>query len=822
MHYAIKNILTIIEGQWINKTIHEATIDHILFDSRKIIFPKSALFFAFTGIRSDGHQYIESLYEGGVRNFIVSKNLSLKKFPEANFIKVADTLMALQRLATFHRKQFNLKTIGITGSNGKTIVKEWMFQLLHEDFNIVRSPKSYNSQIGVPLSVLQIEPEHELGIFEAGISTIDEMQKLQPIIDCEIGIFTNIGPAHDAGFNNLKEKISEKIRLFKNTTNIIYCKDQEASAKQIQQFKDKNLFSWSRHSDATLRIIKEVTAPQGNTIIEANYQSNHTFIQIPFTDSASVENAIHCWATLLLLGFDPSIISQKMMCLEPVAMRLELKEGINNCTIVNDSYNSDLASLNIALDFLVQQERYTNRVIILSDILQTGKDLIKLYSKVAHLLSEKKISKMIGIGSEIPIIEKYLPKSISAQFYKDTFNFLSHFNPDVFEKQIILLKGARQFEFEKIANRLAQKNHKTVLEIDLNALVHNLNVYSQLLKPDTKMMIMVKAAAYGSGSSEVARLLEFQKVDYLAVAYADEGVQLRKAGIQLPIMVLNPEEATFDSLLRYKLEPEIYSLSLFNQLVQYLSIDQKISVHLKLDTGMRRLGFEEKDIVDLCSFLKGNPKIYVKSIFSHLAASENPAHDDFTKKQAEKFLTFYDKIATTLGYQPIRHLLNSNGIVRFPQYQWEMVRLGIGLYGIDDSAIIQRQLERVHTLKATISQIREVQAGTTIGYGRSGKIDETKRIATISIGYADGFLRNAGNGNYKVLIRGKQASTIGNICMDMTMVDLSNIPEAGEDDEVIIFGKNLPVEELANCMETIPYEVFTNLSERIKRIYFQD
>ncbi len=822
MHYGIKNILTIIEGQWMNKTIHEATIDHILFDSRKIIFPKTGLFFAFTGIRSDGHQFIESLYKSGVRNFIISRDISFERFPEANFIKVSDTQFALQRLAAFHRKQFDLKTIGITGSNGKTIVKEWLFQLLHEDFNIVRSPKSYNSQIGVPLSVLQIEPEHELGIFEAGISTIGEMQKLQPVIDCEIGIFTNIGPAHDAGFKNLKEKIREKLELFKNTSTIIYCKDHEALAKQIHQFKDKKLFSWSRHSNADLQITKESSSPQGTTIIEAIYKSEHVFIQIPFTDYASVENAIHCWALLLLLGYKFSVINHRMMRLEPVAMRLELKEGINNCTIVNDSYNSDLASLNIALDFLGQQERYTNRVVILSDILQTGKDLKKLYSKVAHLLSEKKISKLIGIGSEIPIIEKYLPESISAQFYNDTPRFLSQFSPDDFEKQIILLKGARQFEFEKIANRLAQKNHNTVLEIDLNALVHNLNVYSQLLKPETKMMVMVKAAAYGSGSVEVARLLEFQKVDYLVVAYADEGVQLRKAGIQLPIMVLNPEEATFDSLVRYKLEPEIYSLSLLKQLVQYLPKNKKITIHLKVDTGMRRLGFEEKDIAALCTFLKENPEIYVKSIFSHFAASENPNHDDFTEKQVELFLKFYKKIKDPLDYAPLRHILNSNGIVRFSQYQWEMVRLGIGLYGIDESALVQEQLERVHTLKATVSQIREVPAHATIGYGRSGKTNEQKRIATISIGYADGFLRKAGNGNYQVLIRGKKAPTIGNICMDMTMVDISDIPETREDDEVIIFGKELPVEKLANCMETIPYEVFTNLSERIKRIYFQD
>ena len=822
MHYQVNNISKIIKGEWLNKAAAEAQIDHILYDSRKIIFSKTALFFAFTGIRSDGHQFIKSLYKEGVRNFVISKDISFENYPDANFIKVDDTLLALQRLATFHRKQFQLKTIGITGSNGKTIVKEWLFQLLHEDFNIVRSPKSYNSQIGVPLSVLQIEEEHSLGIFEAGISTIGEMEKLQSIINCEIGIFTNIGPAHDVGFKNKVEKIHQKLQLFKNSSTIIYCKDHEPIHLKISQLTDKKLFSWSRHSSANLKITKEVVTPQGSTIIEGVFNNEHVFIQIPFSDQASIENAIHCWSLLLLLNFAPSTIHQKMMQLEPVAMRLEMKEGINNCKIVNDSYNSDLSSLQIALDFLEQQKSFTKRTLILSDILQTGKDLKKLYKKVAQLLSEKKISTLIGIGEEIRTIENLLSDSISTQFYGHTSNFISNFKPEDFEKEIILLKGARQFEFEKIANRLAQKNHKTVLEIDLNALTHNLNVYSQFLNPDTKMMVMVKAAAYGSGGNEVARLLEFQKVNYLAVAYADEGVQLRKAGIQLPIMVLNSEEATFDSLVRYHLEPEIYSISQLKQLIHYLSKDQNIIVHLKLETGMQRLGFEEKDLKELGSLLKENSNIQVKSIFSHLAASENPVHDNFSKIQFEAFLSLYQNITKSIGYKPLRHMLNSNGIVRFSEYQWEMVRLGIGLYGIDDSGQADNTLDRVHTLKATISQIRTVSANTTVGYGRSGKISQQKKIATISIGYADGFLRKAGNGNYDVLIRGKNAPTVGNICMDMSMVDISNIPEAREGDEVIIFGKDLPVEKLAICLETIPYEIFTNLSERIKRVYFQD
>lgn len=821
MYYPIKDIQTIINGQWLNKPVDYA-VDHILYDSRKVIFPKSALFFAFTGMRSDGHRFIDELYNAGVRNFMVSKTVSVENYPDANFIKVENALAALQSLAVFHRKKFQLKTIGITGSNGKTIVKEWLFQLLHDDFNIVRSPKSYNSQIGVPLAILQIELEHEMGIFEAGISISGEMQNLQPIIDCEVGIFTNIGPAHDAGFKSSAQKISEKLKLFKNSSAIIYCKDYKDVDKQINLLKRKKLFSWSKFHPADLQIVKESATLHGETIVEGIYRKKQVFIRIPFSDQASIENAIHCWAVLLFLGFDPNIINQKMKRLEPVAMRLELKEGINNCKVVNDSYNSDLASLQIALDFLQQQEQYANRTLFLSDILQTGMDSKKLYNKVAQLLSEKKISKLIGIGTEVSIIKKSLPKTISAQFFPDTSSFLMNFNPDDFEKEIILLKGARQFEFEKIANRLAQKNHKTVLEIDLNALVQNLNVYSGLLMPGTKMMVMVKAAAYGSGSAEVAKLLEFQKVEYLAVAYADEGIQLRKEGIQLPIMVLNPEEATFDSLIRFRLEPEIYSITLLKQLLHALPQDQNIAVHLKLDTGMRRLGFEKKDIRNLCELLKQNRSITIKSVFSHLAASENPEQDDFSKKQIKTFLRLYEEIAKSLGYKPLRHILNSNGITRFPQYQWEMVRLGIGLYGIDESGLISDQLERVHTLKASVSQIRKVPANTTVGYGRSGVITKPKTIATISIGYADGFLRKAGNGHYSVLIHGKKAPTIGNICMDMTMVDVTGITALKEGDEAIIFGKEWPVEALAECLQTIPYEVFTNLSERIKRIYFQD
>ena len=512
-----------------------------------------------------------------------------------------------------------------------------------------------------------------------------------------------------------------------------------------------------------------------------------------------------------------------MKTLESVAMRLELKAGINNSTLINDSYNSDLHSLTIALHFLDQQSKEQKRTLILSDILQSRQNPTKLYEKVAALLEEKNINKLIGIGNDISILKNILSTNIQTDFYKNTTDFLRKRKNSDFQNEVILLKGARQFQFERIANRLARKAHKTVLEIDLNALLHNLNVYSQHLQNKTKMMVMVKAAAYGSGSYEIAKLLEFHQVDYLSVAYADEGVELRKAGIQLPIMVLNPEEATFDAFFRYQLEPEIYSIQLLQQfLAQIPKNIKKFPIHLKIDTGMNRLGFTQKELPELLKILQKNTQIHIQSIFSHLAASEEAFHDDFSKEQVENFQQIYQSITNTLKYSPDRHILNSSGIARFPQYQMEMVRLGIGLYGIDTSKQLTEQLKVVHTLKATISQIKEVQAGQTIGYSRKGKVSKKMRSATVSIGYADGLLRKAGNGRYHLSLHQQKAPLIGNVCMDMCMIDVSQIPQASEGDEVIVFGKDVPVTELAKCLDTIVYEVFTGISERVKRVYFQE
>ena len=837
MQYQIHQIATITGGTFLNKRVEDAVIEHISLDSRQVTFPNSSLFIALQGRHFDGHDFLQDAYEGGIRNFLVSKNIHCHNYPEANFILANNTLHAFQQIAAHHRNQFNIPITGITGRNGKTIVKEWLFQLLHEKYYIARSPKSYNSQTGVPLSVLQINNSHTLGIFEAGISKTGEMEKLTQIIDPHIGIFTTLGEAHSEGFPDRETKLREKLKLFENADTLIYCCDDKMVENEIETWKldigksgkEINLIKWSAKNNKANFQIKKISRLHDRTHIEIH--PKEMAFTILFTDKASIENAIHCWILMKHLGFEENYISDCFLRLEPVAMRRELKEGNNGCTVINDSYNSDLNSLNIALDFLNQQSKTPTHTLILSDILQSGQPTDKLYSTIANLIVEKNIDRLIGIGKEVVILDKLLPEKLNKLFFIDTDVFLKNITSDTFNNESILLKGARKFNFEKIANRLATKVHQTVLEVNLTALLNNLRIYQKHLQPGTRLMVMVKASAYGSGSTEVAKLLEFQHVDHLAVAYADEGVELRKAGIQLPILVLNPEEVTFDDLLRYNLEPEIYN---FNSLEKYLrflkpfSKKEKQPIHLKLDTGMHRLGFEEKDIPKLLSILKINKElIEIKSIFSHLSASENPAHDLFTKQQIDLFKNGYEKIVEGIGYRPLRHILNSGGIIRFPEYQMDMVRLGIGLYGIDESGILQSQLQMVSTLKATISQIKNIEKGETIGYGRMGKATEKKRIATLSIGYADGLLRKAGNGNFSVLINGKKAPLIGNVCMDMVMADITHITDANEGDEVIVFGKDpkgneLPVQELAECLGTIPYEVFTSISGRVKRVYVQE
>jgi alanine racemase len=823
----ITEIAIICKGKFIGNPENNSIVFDLLTDSRKITSVEHCLFFALVSKRNDGHKYIPELYQKGIRSFVISilpDDISV--YPDASFILVKDTLKALQLISASHRKQFEIPVIGITGSNGKTIVKEWLDQLMCEDIRIVKNPKSYNSQIGVPLSVWQMKAEHELAIFEAGISEPDEMDKLQAIILPTIGIFTNIGHAHDENFIHNAQKIAEKLKLFTKVKILIYCVDYLEIKELIlksEMLRSIPSFSWSRKTKADLSI-QHIEKNSKKTIISAIYKNEEINIEIPFTDEASIENAIHCWAVLLYLKYSNELISQRMRLLHPIAMRLELKEGINNCSIINDSYSSDINSLGIAIDFLNQQKQHKKKTIILSDILQSGREDKDLYREIAELLEKKDVSRMIGIGSAI---SKQADKfKIEKEFYPTTDEFLRNFLFSDFKNETILLKGARIFEFEKISQALQQKAHETVLEINLNAIVHNLNYYRSKIKPETKLMAMVKAFSYGSGSFEIANTLQFHHVDYLAVAYADEGVELRKAGITLPIMVMNPDEQSFDTILRFNLEPEIYSLRVYSLLEEIIeqhisNKQQMVNIHIKLDTGMHRLGFCKNDLPELIARINKNSQIRIQSVFSHLAAAENNIYDNFTIQQIELFTEMSKILTEGIGYSVIRHILNSAGIVRFPNAQFEMARLGIGLYGIASAGIEQKELQNVGELKTIISQIKQIPENDTVGYGRNWRATHNMNIAIIPIGYADGLNRKLGNGKGKVLINNKFAPIIGNICMDMCMIDISAI-SAKENDEVIIFGEDYPITNIAEELETIPYEILTGISARVKRVYFQE
>lgn len=830
MRYTFREIAAVINYEKSIIANDAAWIDNVSFDSRSISFAATSIFFAFRGKRLDAHTFVNEAYKRGVRNFVLTDNAVnlpengyFEQLPGVNILYVKNVVDALQQLAATHRSRFSLPVIGITGSNGKTIVKEWLNQLLSDDYYVVRSPRSYNSQIGVPLSVLETGENHQLGIFEAGISRRDEMARLGKIIQCNLGIFTNIGDAHNEGFDNPDQKIREKFRLFGEGCLVVFCRDYEA----IERNRPSHLrsFTWSRKNTvADLHISIEKDQNRHLTRISGKRKNGElVYVTIPFTDDASVENAINCWCILLLLQIPEKQIQQRMLQLQPVALRLDLKAGINNCLVINDAYSLDLTSLASALDFMLQQSQHNKSTLILSDIQQSGLPENQLYGQVARLLIEKKVGRLIAIGSDIPIIREFLGTGVDFRHYPDTASFLERFNAGDFKNETILLKGARSFAFERIAERLELKAHRTVLEINLDAIRHNLNVYTGLLSPGTKVLVMVKAAAYGSGSAEVAKLLEYHKVDYFGVAYTDEAVALRKEGIKVPILVLNPEESSFHSLLRYDIEPEVYSISQLESLLPYLDReDRSLKIHLKLDTGMHRLGFEMGDLPKLIKVLQKNRKLHVQSVFSHLAASDEAVHDGFTRQQAELFGKMDAEICEGLGYAPMRHLCNTGGVARFPEYHFEMVRLGIGVYGVDSSSKVQSDLQVVNTLKATISQIKSVPKGETIGYGRKGMAQRDSRIATISIGYADGFLRSAGNGKFSVSLHGKPAPVIGTICMDMCMIDISDVPEAKEGDTVVVFGQHPTVQELAAATNTISYEVLTNVSDRVKRVYYRE
>ncbi|KAF0202110.1 MAG: hypothetical protein FD170_2081 [Bacteroidetes bacterium] len=798
-------------------------IEEILTDSRKLSTPQHTLFFALVSRRNDGHQFIADLYKRGVRYFLVS-SLPAQIFEGAGFILVDDTLKALQDIAAYHRSAFDLPVIGITGSNGKTIVKEWLWQLLSPEKTIVRSPRSYNSQIGVPLSVWQIRSIHNLAIFEAGISQPDEMGSLARIIKPDIGILTNIGHAHDQFFASHQQKLEEKLLLFQEAETLIYCSDDQMVDSMISGIgnRETKLFDWGYREGNKLQIT-EVKTFTGRTLITAIYEGRNTAIEIPFTDAASVENSIHCWCVMLFLGYGPAVTHERMQQLHSVEMRLQMNAGINGCSVINDAYSFDPDSLQIALDFMMQQNQHDAKCLILSDMRQGELNEQLLYRKIAGMVNAKNIGRMVGIGETISKYNDLF--HAKAVFYKDTDSFLRQFKSADFSNESILIKGARDFGFERITNLLMQKSHETILEVNLDALVHNLNYYRSRLQPGTRLMAMVKAFSYGSGSYEIANTLQFHRADYLAVAYADEGVELRKAGISLPIMVMNPEESGMGAFLTHALEPEIYNFRTLKMLISAIKrfkvSAESVKIHLKFDTGMHRLGFAADKLSELIATLQSHPEIKVESAFSHLVGSDNKNFDDYTQQQISEFVRITQKLREALGYNFMRHILNSAGILRFPEAQFEMVRLGISLYGISSDEKEQSQLETVTSLKTSISQITHVSKNESVGYNRSWTAQRDSVIATIPIGYADGLNRRLGNGTGHFLVNGNLVPVAGNVCMDMTMLDITGI-EAKEGDDVLVFGRELPISRLADEMGTIPYEILTGISSRVKRAYFKE
>ncbi len=823
MFYSIEEITSLIGAHRFGNA--ESRIGWLLTDSRSLVFPEATLFFALVTARNDGHKYIPQLYERGVRNFVVEKlPLDMALFPRANFLRVPDTKTALQRLAERHREEFELPVVGITGSNGKTIVKEWIYQLLSPSINVTRSPRSYNSQIGVPLSVWLIDEHTQLGVFEAGISKPGEMEALQSIIQPTVGIMTNIGKAHQENFHSIREKCLEKLQLFKDAEVLIYNADDKIISECLGECGfNLQLFAWSRQNPNAPVFISRIETNSNATQINYIYNKGaEASFTIPFIDEASVENAIHCLALCLYMKMDAATIAERMACLEPVAMRLEVKEGINGCTLINDSYNSDLKSLEIALDFMNRRQDRKDRkfTLILSDMLQTGTDMGELYADIADLANNYHIDKFIGVGKEIG---RHLSGfKMEKHFFETTEMLISSGFIDTLRNEVVLIKGAHIFRFDKITDLMSLRVHETTLEVNLNALVDNLNHYRSFLRPETKMVCMVKASAYGSGAVEVAKTLQDHCVDYLAVAVADEGVDLRKGGIHGNIIIMNPEMTAFKDMFDYKLEPEVYNFRLLHALIHAAEKEgiTNFPVHVKIDTGMHRLGFDpEKDIDELIDVLKNQTAVIVRSVFSHFVGSDGDEFNDFTNRQFALFDKASGKLQAAFSHKILRHICNTSGIERFPQYHLDMVRLGLGLYGIDPYT--NRILNNVSTLRTTILQIRDVPKGDTVGYSRRGHVERDSRIAALPIGYADGLNRHLGCGKAYCLVNGRKAPYVGNICMDVCMIDVTDIP-CREGDEAIIFGNDLPVTVLSDILETIPYEVLTSVSTRVKRVYYQD
>ncbi len=814
----------------------------LLTDSRSLSFSDQTLFFAIRTSKGDGHRYIPLLYNAGVRAFVVSE--SNEEFrntcPEGWFLVVPDTLVALQKLAAAHRRQFdNIPVIGITGSNGKTIVKEWLYQLLSPFRNIVRSPRSYNSQIGVPLSVWQLNEDCNLALFEAGISQPGEMEKLEPIIRPTIGILTNIGTAHDAGFESQQQKLIEKLKLFRNSDVIIYNADIPgiSDALEIAGVGARSMAWTRRHKDAQITVLN-VKRTETSTKVNYLVLGIEGSFTIPMTDDASFENAMQCLCLMVYLAIPPVQIAERMRLLAPLAMRLEVMEGKRGCMLINDVYSNDLTSLQAALEFQKRRSvpSLTN-TLVLSDVPQVPLDESHLCRKVAQLCQIYDIRKLILVGSSSMHSRQVMQQElkhhglhIATSFFECTENLLGSEVMQQFQNELILLKGARAYQFERISDELQLRRHETILEVDLDAIVHNLNSYRSHLKPETKLTCMVKAFGYGTGSYELAKTLQDQNVDYLAVAVADEGTELRRQGIRTRIMVMNPEMTAFRTIIENQLEPEIYSFRLLDAFVkeaQRMGVTN-YPVHIKIDSGMHRLGFQYPEMEELIARFKQQNAITIRSVFSHFATADDPRQTDFVHEQKRRFDQCADMLRAAFRYHILRHICNSAGIEVFPQYQMEMCRLGIGLYGFE-AAPVDMNLQPVATLRTTILQIKDIPATETVGYMRNGKLKRDSRIAMVPIGYADGYDRRLGNGNSQMLvfgttgnIKGRLCPTIGNVCMDVTFLDVTDCPEAQEGSMVEVFGKNLPLQQISQKLGTITYEVLSTVSARVKRVYYKE
>ena len=803
----------------INGTLHSGIPVEIMeysIDSRSVVTPEHTLFFALTGNNHNGHDYIRTLYSDGMRAFVISEfREEFNQLTGANFIVVENVLTALQQLAAHHRQHTQAEVIGITGSNGKTVVKEWLYQLLVNDHAVYRSPRSYNSQVGVPLSLLGIDPKTEIAIIEAGISLKGEMQHLQQMIQPTIGIFTHLGDAHGENFASKEEKLAEKAQLFTSCQWVIGQTGEALEYIKTRVPSTTSFLLWGEDPKADIHV-KTMNIALGHREVQVTFGNKHFILDIPFPDIASYENCMNAVSILLLKQYSPNVIISRVQQLSAIAMRMEIKDGINNCTLVNDYYNSDPSSFQLALNILATQDASKERVVILSDFMDTGKSGDDLYPSIAETLRQANISLFIGIGKHLS--EHRHDFAANSRFYEDTEHFLRQEERDNFNNQIILIKGARAFQLEYIAGFLQKQSHSTILEVDLDAMVHNLNHFRSLT--DAHIAVMVKAFSYGSGSREIASLLQYHRVDYLMVAFADEGIELRAAGITIPIAVMNPEREAFDNMIMFNLEPEIYALDIledFNQALNKHGI-KRFPVHIKLNTVMNLSGFDEQDIPQLLEFFGTERSVYIRSIFSHLAGSDETMHDEFTLGQIHLFERMTERIQTQFNYKIWRHILNSAGIERFPQYHFDMVRLGIGLHGISAT---HANLQPVSSFKTYISSIRNVPEGQSIGYGRKSYTTRSSRIAVIPVGYADGLNRHLSNRVGNVFIKGKRVPIIGNICMDTCMIDVTDT-NATIGDEVEIFGKHILVTELSEQLGTIPYEILTGISHRVKRVYYKE